>query len=210
MGRVKRNSAFEHSQSTQIQIHPAHAQSLIRTFALIYAFCSVWSDSKLFANQPAVVRCIIRLQNGLAQILWQVWEGDKMAKYLGVNMVVTVQWVKTQIRRWRTRLHCLSHIQQYKAHKQVVEWTLCFKFRTSILRNYGVPIVMVNTVRYTLLTTHPSILDTPTCFKKDYFYFLQKYIIWNFDGELVLRLNNISLFSLFQLVGAWVQMTVIG
>ena len=34
MGNVKRNGVFEHAQNTQIQIHPTHAQSLIRVFAL--------------------------------------------------------------------------------------------------------------------------------------------------------------------------------
>ena len=73
--------------------------------------------------------------------------------------------------RCRTRLHCLPLIQQYKAHQQVVKWTLCFKFRTSILKTYGVPIAILNTLKYTLLTTHPSIVDTLTCFKIDYFFF---------------------------------------
>ena len=34
LGRAKRKRVFEHAQTTQIQIHTAHAQSLIRTFAL--------------------------------------------------------------------------------------------------------------------------------------------------------------------------------
>ena len=35
MGHVKRESVFEHAQNTQIQIHPAHVQSLIWAFALL-------------------------------------------------------------------------------------------------------------------------------------------------------------------------------
>ena len=34
LGRDKRNGAFESAQNAQIQIHIAHAQSLIRAFAL--------------------------------------------------------------------------------------------------------------------------------------------------------------------------------
>ena len=35
-GRVKRKCIFEHAQIAHIQIHPTHAQSLIRAFALHY------------------------------------------------------------------------------------------------------------------------------------------------------------------------------
>ena len=34
MGRPKWKYVFEHAQNAQIQIHPTHAQSLIRAFAL--------------------------------------------------------------------------------------------------------------------------------------------------------------------------------
>ena len=34
MDRAKRKGVFEHAQNAQIQIYPAHAQSLIRAFAL--------------------------------------------------------------------------------------------------------------------------------------------------------------------------------
>ena len=34
MGGAKRKCVFEHAQNEQIQIHPAHVQSIIRVFAL--------------------------------------------------------------------------------------------------------------------------------------------------------------------------------
>ena len=39
--RAKQKGVFEHAQNAQIQIHPTHAQCLIRTFTSIDAFCSV-------------------------------------------------------------------------------------------------------------------------------------------------------------------------
>ena len=36
-----KKSAFEHEQNAQIQNHPAHAQSIIRTLLPIYTLCSV-------------------------------------------------------------------------------------------------------------------------------------------------------------------------
>ena len=68
LGHTKRKGVYEHAQNTQIQIHPAHAPSLIRVFALhryvLYCLmfllaytkrpwsdcgCAGWSESSLFA-----------------------------------------------------------------------------------------------------------------------------------------------------------------
>ena len=40
--RVKRKSAFEHAQNAQILDYPAHAQSIIRAFALHYCIMKTY------------------------------------------------------------------------------------------------------------------------------------------------------------------------
>ena len=48
MGHAKGKGVSEHAQNALIQIHPTHAQTLIRALASIKTFCSGYSELILF------------------------------------------------------------------------------------------------------------------------------------------------------------------